>query len=248
VAEECNPGCPGCSPARQPVTTFATSKCWLSRGLTVLEYVCSLLSVSENKPWVAVCLPAGQMFEPIYSAIAEVCRDCGMESARVPAAFSEKQQLAKVHATLSAAGIVIADLTAKNPNLFYQAGYAHALGKTVVLLTQHGEDFPFNLSEHSVIVYAGNLSVLTTELGRILRAAGEGKGFLPLPPAAQMDAGQQFEARFGDLLREHGYRHEGTVFMEDENTFVLENQEMDLPLVQALARRSKSLGIRLKLL
>jgi hypothetical protein len=59
---------------------------------------------------------------------------------------------------------------------------------------------------------------------------------------------ERFDAIFGDLLHEHGYAHRGALRLEGESTFVLEEQEMELALVQDLARRAKTHGVRLKLL
>lgn len=55
------------------------------------------------------------------------------------------------------ARIVIADITGRNPNVFYELGVAHTLGKDVVLLTQSVEDIPFDLNRYRHIVYADNL-------------------------------------------------------------------------------------------
>jgi nucleoside 2-deoxyribosyltransferase len=38
---------------------------------------------------------------------------------------------------INKARIIIADLTTRNPNVFYEVGIAHALGKDVILLTQN---------------------------------------------------------------------------------------------------------------
>lgn len=49
---------------------------------------------------------------------------------------------------------IIADLTGKNPNVFYEIGLAHALGKEVILITQSMDDVPFDLKALRCIVYA----------------------------------------------------------------------------------------------
>jgi hypothetical protein len=49
--------------------------------------------------------------------------------------------------------VVIAELTGKNPNLFYEVGLGHALGKKVILLTQNVKDVPFDLRHLRCIVY-----------------------------------------------------------------------------------------------
>ena len=48
---------------------------------------------------------------------------------------------------------IIADLTNKNPNVFYEIGLAHALGKEVILITQTMNDVPFDLKSLRCIVY-----------------------------------------------------------------------------------------------
>ena len=49
--------------------------------------------------------------------------------------------------------IVIADITGRNPNVFYELGIAHTLGKKVILLTQNVEDIPFDLRHLRHIIY-----------------------------------------------------------------------------------------------
>ncbi len=52
--------------------------------------------------------------------------------------------------------IVIVDFTGKNPNVFYEAGIAHTLGKNVIPITQNIEDIPFDLRHHRVLKYLNN--------------------------------------------------------------------------------------------
>lgn len=52
--------------------------------------------------------------------------------------------------------IVIADITDRNPNVFYELGIAHTLGKNVILLTQKVEDIPFDLNRFRHIIYKDN--------------------------------------------------------------------------------------------
>jgi len=52
------------------------------------------------------------------------------------------------------ADLIIADLTGRNPNVFYELGYAHALHKNSILITQSIEDVPFDLRHRQMIRYA----------------------------------------------------------------------------------------------
>jgi len=60
---------------------------------------------------------------------------------------------------LNRAKLVIADLTNKNPNVFYELGMAHVLGKHVILIAQSTEDIPpFDLRGIRTIIYEDSLS------------------------------------------------------------------------------------------
>ena len=54
------------------------------------------------------------------------------------------------------ADIILADLTSKNPNVFYELGLAHAITKPAVLITASIEDIPFDLRSLRVLVYDVN--------------------------------------------------------------------------------------------
>jgi len=54
---------------------------------------------------------------------------------------------------INRARFIIADLTRKNPNVFYELGIAHALGKEVILITQSMDYIPFDLKALRCIVY-----------------------------------------------------------------------------------------------
>jgi len=49
--------------------------------------------------------------------------------------------------------VLIAELTSRNPNVFYELGLAHALRKPVVLVSSNEEDVPFDLKHIRVIYY-----------------------------------------------------------------------------------------------
>lgn len=49
--------------------------------------------------------------------------------------------------------IVIADLTGKNPNVFYELGVRHTLSNNTILISQNIEDIPFDLRTQRIITY-----------------------------------------------------------------------------------------------
>ena len=54
------------------------------------------------------------------------------------------------------ATVLVAELTSKNPNVFYELGLAHALEKPVVLVSSNQDDVPFDLRHIRAIFYDQN--------------------------------------------------------------------------------------------
>ena len=54
---------------------------------------------------------------------------------------------------INSAKVLVAELTDRNPNVYYELGLAHALKKPVVLICSNEEDVPFDLKHIRVIYY-----------------------------------------------------------------------------------------------
>jgi len=54
---------------------------------------------------------------------------------------------------INRARVVVAELTGRNPNVFYELGVAHTLGKPVVMLSQSIDDVPSDLRHLRCILY-----------------------------------------------------------------------------------------------
>jgi hypothetical protein len=70
------------------------------------------------------------------------------------------------------ARVIIGDITGRNPNVFYELGIAHTVGKDLILLTQNVGDIPFDLNRYRHIVYQDNhdgYQVLSEKLPATLR-------------------------------------------------------------------------------
>jgi hypothetical protein len=59
--------------------------------------------------------------------------------------------------SIEGACVVVADLTGKNANIFYEVGIAHTLEKPVLLLAQPMSDVPFDLRHKRVLLYKYSL-------------------------------------------------------------------------------------------
>jgi hypothetical protein len=85
----------------------------------------------------------------------------------------------EIYKCIERANYIIADMTGKNPNVFYEVGYAHALRKEVILLAQDKEDIPFDLQDVNHILYHGNIRSLAKAIEERLGAliAGDRQRF-----------------------------------------------------------------------
>jgi hypothetical protein len=54
---------------------------------------------------------------------------------------------------LASAEIVIADLTTRNPNVFYELGVRHSLKQKTIMIAQSIDDIPFDVSNYRIIIY-----------------------------------------------------------------------------------------------
>ncbi len=52
---------------------------------------------------------------------------------------------------ISRSEIILAELSGERPNCYYEAGFAHALGKTMVFCVRHGENIHFDLAGYRFI-------------------------------------------------------------------------------------------------
>ncbi len=67
--------------------------------------------------------------------------------------FAVGKIIDQVWTGISAARVLVAELTGRNPNVFYELGIAHALRKPVVLIASNEIDVPFDVRHIRVIYY-----------------------------------------------------------------------------------------------
>jgi nucleoside 2-deoxyribosyltransferase len=109
----------------------------------------------NEKPFAFVLMPFDREFEDTYLlGIKSAVEQAGMLAERVDEqVFHREGILERIYNQIETADLVIADMTGRNPNVFYEVGYAHAKNKLCVLLTKNASDIPFDLRRHRHIVY-----------------------------------------------------------------------------------------------
>jgi hypothetical protein len=131
---------------------------------------------TKQRPFVFVLMPFDVALSDIYQlAIKPACDAAGTHAERVDEQVFSDSILQRIYNQIGAADYIIAEMSGKNANVFYETGYAHALGKTVLLLTRDTADIPFDLKHYPHIVY-DRLTDLRNELEKRLRSFVERDG------------------------------------------------------------------------
>jgi hypothetical protein len=99
-------------------------------------------------------MPFGQWMDAYYREIyVPAIREAGLEPVRADELFSTGSVIGQIWEQISRAKVLLADLTDKNANVFYELGLAHAANKPVIFTTGKLEDVPFDLRHLRVAVY-----------------------------------------------------------------------------------------------
>ena len=105
---------------------------------------------------VSVMMPFGAGFKSVYQAIAEACEDAKLRCQRADDIWEETEVIQEIFSLIYRSAIVVCDFTGQNPNVFYEAGIAHTLGRSVVPITQIKDHVPFDLQHHRFLQYLDN--------------------------------------------------------------------------------------------
>lgn len=95
---------------------------------------------------VFVIMPFKNEFDFIYkNQIKKICELNNLTCKRADDIYSSKPIMQDIWSLIYYSKIIIADCSNKNPNVMYELGIAHTLGKKVILITQNIDDIPFDL-------------------------------------------------------------------------------------------------------
>jgi hypothetical protein len=125
------------------------------------------MATTAPKPFVFVLMPFDASFGDVYQlGIKPAAEGAGAYCERIDEQIFAESILQRIYNQIAKADLIVADMTGRNPNVFYEVGYAHALGKTVILLTRNTDDIPFDLKHYPHIIYGGSIAGLKDDLGK----------------------------------------------------------------------------------
>lgn len=105
-----------------------------------------VVDVGEIEDTCFVVMPFDSLFKIQYErVIRPAIEELGLTCVRGDEIYSKPNVMADIWRSLRRTRLVIAELTGRNANVFYEIGLAHAIGKPIILLTRNEADVPFDL-------------------------------------------------------------------------------------------------------
>lgn len=110
-------------------------------------------NVSIEKNFVFVLTPFEKEFHEEYLAIKNACGDVGLRCVRGDEEQASGDILKHILMLIAKADFVIANISSRNPNVFYELGIAQAIGKDAILVARDTSGLAFDLQSQRVVLY-----------------------------------------------------------------------------------------------
>ncbi|QMT59191.1 hypothetical protein [Legionella sp. PC997] len=105
---------------------------------------------------ISAMMPFHPNFMPVYKTLQGVANALGLNCRRADDIWENPAVIQDVVSLIDRSKVIICDCSSRNPNVFYEIGIAHALGREVILITQSVEDIPFDLRHLRYVHYLNN--------------------------------------------------------------------------------------------
>ena len=141
------------------IDSFISTSIDLKEVRNVITFSPSVFNIPKKpivNELVSVMMPFNMELDKVQETIKEACSSASMSCVRVDDLWNNSTIIQDIFELIYCSSIVIVDFTGKNPNVFYEAGIAHTLGKNVIPITQSLNDIPYDLRHHRVLHYLNN--------------------------------------------------------------------------------------------
>ena len=118
-------------------------------------------------------MPFATEFNEVFEVIKQTVKDHQYECIRADERYLVGPIMDDVNDQIENADLIVADLTGRNPNVYYEVGYAAALRKSVIQIAQSASDLPFDVRHLRTFSYSTRIlgdRQLAHDLGEAIRA------------------------------------------------------------------------------
>ncbi len=113
------------------------------------------IKIEQKSAMCFVVMQFTDEYNALYNeVILPTCESFGYKVVRADDSYTSGLIIDDITRFIQEATIVIADITPNNPNVYYEVGYAHGIGKPTILLSDRmREKLPFDVSGFRTLFY-----------------------------------------------------------------------------------------------
>lgn len=144
-----------------------------SRTLHIYPNIFRIPEVEPDPQLICVMMPFAKKFNGVYAALEDACAAIGLKLERADKIWEESAIMDDIFSLMYRSSFVICDLTGANPNVSYETGIAHALGRPVIPIVQKENHVPFDLRHRRYLLYKnseGGLRALKKAITKRLKS------------------------------------------------------------------------------
>ena len=124
------------------------------------EIIAKNFKVTPLKPKAFIVMQFTKEYNQLYTEVIKpVCEKYGLEVERADEFYTATPIIKDIVKSIKNASVIIAEITPDNPNVFYEVGYAHAIEKPTILLSDvNREKLPFDISGFRTLFYENTIA------------------------------------------------------------------------------------------
>lgn len=109
--------------------------------------------VQVDPKLIFVLTPFSQREAATFKVVQQIAQRLGFRCVRGDEEYKREDILTHVVELLVRARIVIANISGRNPNVYYELGIAHALGKPTILVSRSLDNVPFDMRSKYIVLF-----------------------------------------------------------------------------------------------
>lgn len=120
------------------------------------EYAAAVVRLAERMVTpknVFITMSFAQEYRDTFATFKEACKEFGFIAERTDESRSFERIVPRIESGIRTCAFVIADVSAPSPNVFYEIGFAKALGKKVILTAKQGTELVFDIADNPTIYW-----------------------------------------------------------------------------------------------
>lgn len=116
--------------------------------------------VSKIEPKAFIVMQFSDEYNQLYEEVIKpICESFGIICERADEYYTTNMIIEDIVKSIRESSVIIADITPDNPNVFYEVGYAHAINKPTILLSEKKRDkLPFDVSSFRTLFYDNTIA------------------------------------------------------------------------------------------